>query len=479
MKVRITSVRPSGVSLVLDVPSDTTILDLKRQLASHPHKLQITSETRVLAKLQKGMLIALEDSATARRALVLQGLGAEPQAGTSVHASAAPTGQQGKVLAPLLDTLEHELRALKSGTANGSAAAGADSALPRRTEWGDPLQRSFRVVVVRHGERADLVFGSGWIQQCFPRGGGEYVRCDLNMPRSLPSRPLEHWAVDPPITELGRWQARQIGEALADEPPIGAIYTSPALRCRQTAQEIQQWLPGLPRVGVEPGLFEMGSWGGPDFEAAFQPIDPTALTKMPAKDEGVEAWYQRSDGVLRRLMEHHARTKSGDLLLVAHALSHEVLTYGALSLLGPLPAAVRKVDSREAKIYVMKARGAGGTAPINTSCGVAALWYSSSKNSLSPLEHVSFSLTHHQNSAFAFHFSDPSGAEGSARGLRSAAPAAVATGAATWLVLPAEGAEGEAPVLSPSVSGASRDAPSTWQEKPSMSEGRASLPDSA
>jgi broad specificity phosphatase PhoE len=83
------------------------------------------------------------------------------------------------------------------------------------------------VVVVRHGERLDYVerdAGRNWVQANIHR------------------RP---W--DPPLTDLGVQQAVDLGEALHTTilqelalPSIGAIYSSPFLRCRQTAGGIRR-----------------------------------------------------------------------------------------------------------------------------------------------------------------------------------------------------------------------------------------------
>ena len=72
---------------------------------------------------------------------------------------------------------------------------------------------------------------------------GNYQRINLNMPIALPRRknPMHDFIGDSPITEIGASQARLTGEALAANDCIAQYcYSSPALRCIQTAHYILQ-----------------------------------------------------------------------------------------------------------------------------------------------------------------------------------------------------------------------------------------------
>ncbi len=84
---------------------------------------------------------------------------------------------------------------------------------------------STRIIAVRHGETA-------W---------------------NVDSRIQGH--LDIPLNDTGRWQARQLGQALADEP-IAAIYSSDLLRAWDTAAEIAR-VAGVQPV-AERGLRERG-----------------------------------------------------------------------------------------------------------------------------------------------------------------------------------------------------------------------------
>lgn len=70
---------------------------------------------------------------------------------------------------------------------------------------------------------------------------GRYVRSNLNMPSSLPTRSggFRDYDKDCPITVFGSTQARLVGEALLEsQAVIDFVYCSPSLRCVQTAHNI-------------------------------------------------------------------------------------------------------------------------------------------------------------------------------------------------------------------------------------------------
>jgi broad specificity phosphatase PhoE len=68
------------------------------------------------------------------------------------------------------------------------------------------------------------------------------------------------WTADQdtrPLSELGRRQARRICDELAREP-VDALYSSPALRCRQTIEPLAERF-GL-RIAPLDGLHETNGW---------------------------------------------------------------------------------------------------------------------------------------------------------------------------------------------------------------------------
>jgi len=108
---------------------------------------------------------------------------------------------------------------------------------------GSPASGS--VWVIRHGERIDV------------------VEPEWQLTASRPH--------DPPLTEHGGRQATATGEHLRElGERVDHIYTSPFLRCVQTAALISKQLGGLP-LRVEPGLCEWlnGDW----YDANDNPID--------------------------------------------------------------------------------------------------------------------------------------------------------------------------------------------------------------
>lgn len=89
--------------------------------------------------------------------------------------------------------------------------------------------------------------------------------------------------LDPPLTDLGREQARRLASRLATRPLV-AIYTSDLSRARQTAQPLARCL-GLPLL-LEPGLKEvaLGEWEGRTREEV-----------MATHPELWQAWLQEPD----------------------------------------------------------------------------------------------------------------------------------------------------------------------------------------
>ncbi|XP_066222013.1 ubiquitin-associated and SH3 domain-containing protein A isoform X2 [Saccopteryx leptura] len=165
-------------------------------------------------------------------------------------------------------SLTVDLNSRKDGEAS-SRSSGEPHPPPRPRSAGSiqalqatVMRRS--VLVVRHGERVDQIFGKSWLQQC-STPDGKYYRPDLNFPCSLPPRSngIKGFENDPPLSSCGIFQSRMAGEALLDSGVrITSVFTSPALRCVQTAKYILEELrlERKMKVRVEPGLFEWTKW---------------------------------------------------------------------------------------------------------------------------------------------------------------------------------------------------------------------------
>ena len=121
-----------------------------------------------------------------------------------------------------------------------------------------PRERRRRVVILRHGERVDIVFGKLWRQENFK--DGQYIRTDLNMPESLPTRDcIEDWDCDSPLTTLGNYQAQLVGSSLKSYGvKFANVFVSPSYRCLETANSVLTGM-GLENevpLNIDYGLFE-------------------------------------------------------------------------------------------------------------------------------------------------------------------------------------------------------------------------------
>uniref|UniRef100_A0A8C6SEI7 Ubiquitin associated and SH3 domain containing Ba n=1 Tax=Neogobius melanostomus TaxID=47308 RepID=A0A8C6SEI7_9GOBI len=206
-----------------------------------------------------------------------------------------------------------------------------------------PCSSKRRLFVCRHGERMDVVFGKHWISQCFD-SKGHYIRSNLNMPTSLPSRSgcYRDYDKDCPITVFGSTQARLVGEALLESNTvIDFVYSSPSLRCIQTAQHILQGLQqdGKIKIRVEPGLFEWTKWVSgtclptwippSELVAANLSLDTTYRPHFPVSkltvSESYDTYISRSFQVTREILSE-CKTLGNTVLIVAHASSLEACT---------------------------------------------------------------------------------------------------------------------------------------------------------
>lgn len=111
---------------------------------------------------------------------------------------------------------------------------------------------NIRVIITRHGERADLALGSHWLSKV-KRNGANNARVSY-----LASRPDFHeWNFDPPLTIDGERQSMATGrKLLALGYPIDYCYSSPSYRSIQTANKIleSQGRKSTVQINIEPGM---------------------------------------------------------------------------------------------------------------------------------------------------------------------------------------------------------------------------------
>ncbi len=129
---------------------------------------------------------------------------------------------------------------------------------------------------------------------------------------------------DPPLTELGKEQARQAGQSLKDEGII-RLYCSPMLRTLQTAQIIGDNLDLSPHIFV--GLHEWGGvWEDRGDKVAIQlpgltrsemrEICPSVVLPKDVTDQGW--WFQGWAGAEKMLQLAHGNA----LAFIAHLKVH-------------------------------------------------------------------------------------------------------------------------------------------------------------
>jgi hypothetical protein len=71
-----------------------------------------------------------------------------------------------------------------------------------------------KLIIIRHGERVDALFGENWFSQAFDQTG-RYQRFHTNLPISLPYRQnFQDYLHDPPLTELGLIRSFRTGSIL-------------------------------------------------------------------------------------------------------------------------------------------------------------------------------------------------------------------------------------------------------------------------
>ncbi|XP_075856100.1 ubiquitin-associated and SH3 domain-containing protein A isoform X2 [Microcebus murinus] len=222
------------------------------------------------------------------------------------------------------------------------------------------------VLVVRHGERVDQVFGKSWLQQC-STPDGRYYRPDLNFPRSLPWRGcgLKGFESDPPLSCCGEFQSRAAGAALLDSGVrVTSVFASPALRCVQTAKLLLEELKleKKIKIRVEPGIFEWTKWEAgkttpalmspEELKEANFPVDTDYRPAFPLScllpAESYGEYVDRCTASMSRIVDTCPQD-TGVILLVSHGSALDSCTRPLLGLpprdCGDFAQLVRKIPS--------------------------------------------------------------------------------------------------------------------------------------
>ncbi|CAF2350463.1 unnamed protein product [Rotaria sp. Silwood2] len=244
-------------------------------------------------------------------------------------------------------------------------------------------QGPIRLLVLRHGERLDRYYSSQWLRQAFDKDGN-FCRFSPILPETLPFRAsIRDFDLDPPLTYKGLKDAFHTGTVLREKSiNINYCYSSPALRCVQTASKLLEGLQlqNKIKIRIEPGLFECTGWYTtsetssiltmPRFMTKKEllenkySIDKNYHEQMTMVDisqlENELEFYQRSHAVTASILKMHeheyiTQIQQGQsstqqhlhILFVAHAPSLETCTRklcGGKFRPDTLPHVIRNVD---------------------------------------------------------------------------------------------------------------------------------------
>jgi broad specificity phosphatase PhoE len=127
--------------------------------------------------------------------------------------------------------------------------------------------------------------------------------------------------LDPPLSELGREQARRVAERLSGRR-FAAFYTSDLSRTQETAAAIAQAIGMEPVANPQLREVGLGAWEGMTAAEVAEryPAEWERWRAMPSWDsvpgaEGSARFETRVRGVIADLLDHHAH---GDVLVVTH-----------------------------------------------------------------------------------------------------------------------------------------------------------------
>lgn len=136
---------------------------------------------------------------------------------------------------------------------------------------------------------------------------------------------LLHGRTDIPLATAGHSQARRVADQLKRTGDIDAIYSSPLVRARTTAEEIAVAAGLKPRIDPDLREFDFGDLEGVPFDqlqsrypdAYISMLDPTGYDRPFPNGESRKSIYERVSLSLERIS---LENRSGRVVVVAHLI---------------------------------------------------------------------------------------------------------------------------------------------------------------
>lgn len=193
-----------------------------------------------------------------------------------------------------------------------------------------------RIIIMRHSERLDFVLQNpNWPSQAFVNG--VYTPHTRHMPTVLPHRadPYEH-VLDTPLTRYGKAHAQRTGEFFRSLNLVpDQAYTSPAMRCVQTADAVLHGCgtrkeaplkidlslhePVRRQLPLQPARFFASA--GFNVDLRHRPLLPSNDSRLILGESRID-YYQRTYAVLKSITDGLIRTAKKSSPSTALVVTH-------------------------------------------------------------------------------------------------------------------------------------------------------------
>jgi len=143
--------------------------------------------------------------------------------------------------------------------------------------------------------------------------------------------------VDIPLNEGGFAQAEKLAQRFS-KLSISAVYTSPLLRCYQTAQKIAENFSLSPVVEADLRECEISLWNGLTMKETLERYEPAYRewsTNPEAKIDGVESLGAVQRRVVQAITDIVKYHQDQDVVVVSHAIAIRMIVCWVLEL--PIP----------------------------------------------------------------------------------------------------------------------------------------------